>query len=293
MDLNQVASNSIEAVREMAQSKALQIRVRLSQPSLWLYADRTRLDQVVMNLLSNAIKYTESGSITISSQKIGGEAELCVKDTGVGIAPELLEQIFEPFRQGTSTWPTSKSGLGLGLAISREIIRMHGGRLWAESDGLSLGSRFRIRLPLANSQAMQQGLQFKWPQAQERAEPLRVLVIEDSEDILALMKFELERLGYSVLMAAQGREGLEVARRDLPDIIISDIKMPDIDGYELIRKIREIPGLASTPAIALTGLGMKRDIEQALSCGYTAHVNKPVDLNELSALIRKPATKQK
>ncbi len=288
IDLNQVVRSSVEAVRQLARGKGLKLQVRLSHSDLWLLGDKTRLDQVVTNLLNNAIKYTESGgSITVRTQRAAEEIELSVEDTGIGIAPEYLQQIFEPFRQGTSAWLTSKAGLGIGLAISRQIVEMHGGRIWAESEGLGRGSRFRVRLPITHARAERQKLKLEQAPGEAKVRHLRLLLIEDSEDILALTKIELERLGYSVLTAADGQSGLELAERELPDVIISDIKMPGLDGYELIRKIREIPELASTPAIALTGFGMKGDVERALAEGYTAHISKPVDANELSALIQR------
>ncbi len=288
IDLNQVVAAGVEAIRERAQSKGLQLTMQPAPGSLWVLGDRARLEQVATNVLTNAVKYTEaSGLIAIRCLRTRKEAEIEFQDTGIGIAPEFLEQIFEPFRQGTREWLSSESGLGLGLAIAREIVHMHGGRIWAESPGPGRGSSFRLRLPLAREQAARAGRGLQAPDDVHTTKPLRILLIEDSKDIVELMKIELEALGYTVLTARNGEQGLEMARRELPDVIVSDIKMPGIDGYELLRRLREIPELAPTPAIALTGLGTKEHVVEAIAAGYQAQVAKPVDAQELSALIQK------
>ncbi len=250
-----------------------------------------RLEEVILNLVTNAVKYTgKGGQVAITMRDVDHEGEIEVKDTGIGIEPDFLEQIFQPFRQGTVNWYASKSGLGLGLAIAREIVEMHGGRIWAESMGPGCGSSFRLRLPLAPAQVQQQQTKPRQRPASARRQPVRVLFIEDSRDILTLIKTELEQLGYFVLTATDGITGLETAKRELPDVIVSDIKMPGFDGYELIQQLRHTPQLSTTPAIALTGFGMKKDVEKALEAGYNAHLVKPAELDELAALIEKLAS---
>ncbi len=293
IDLNQVAAAAVEAIAELARAKNIEFRVKLAPKALCFLGDRTRLEQVVLNLLTNAIKYTDSGgSISVTSRNVEDEVELLVEDTGTGIAPDFLEQIFEPFRQGTANWLTSESGLGLGLTIARRIVQMHGGRIWAESEGIGRGSRFYLRLPFVSAEATRSDVDLRPATAPAKARPLRILLIEDAEDILALMKLELEWLGYTVLTARDGISGLELAQREAPDLIVSDIKMPGMDGYDLIKELRRIPKLASMPAIALTGFGMKRDTEAALAAGYNAHLCKPVDAKQLSAVIEQLAAKQ-
>ena len=293
IDLNQVAAAAVEAIAELARAKNIEFRVKLAPKALCFLGDRTRLEQVVLNLLTNAIKYTDSGgSISVTSRNVEDEVELLVEDTGTGIAPDFLEQIFEPFRQGTANWLTSESGLGLGLTIARRIVQMHGGRIWAESEGIGRGSRFYLRLPFVSAEATRSDVDLRPATAPAKARPLRILLIEDAEDILALMKLELEWLGYTVLTARDGISGLELAQREALDLIVSDIKMPGMDGYDLIKELRRIPKLASTPAIALTGFGMKRDTEAALAAGYNAHLCKPVDAKQLSAVIEQLAAKQ-
>jgi PAS domain S-box-containing protein len=287
VDLNQIVLTAIEAVREMAAGKKLNLEVDLSDSSLWLTGDPTRLQQVVMNLLVNAIKYSESaGTIWIRSSKFEDLAEIEIKDTGVGIDRGFLEHIFEPFRQGTSAWLTSESGLGLGLAIARRIVEMHSGIIWAESQGLGLGSAFRVRMPLAAITALRREAIPAEPQLTYPAHGMRILIVEDSTDILFLLKLELEIRGFSVLSANDGLKGVEMAIENLPDLIISDIKMPGMDGYELIKRIRAMPELADTPAIALTGFGRQSDFEKIRLAGFDACVPKPADAEEILAVIQ-------
>ena len=292
VDLNQLLRTAVEASRKTVQNKELHFLLHLSPGSLWVSGDRTRLEQVVSNLLSNALRYTgDGGTVTIESVAKNNEAEVSVQDTGIGIAPEMLEQIFQPFRQGTQHWLASESGLGLGLAIARQIVQIHGGRISAESQGSGTGSTFRFQLPLTNEYAaVPEAIAFA-----AQIEPVqnlqKILLIEDSVDILNLMRIELGELGYDVLTAKDALTGLELAYRQHPRVIVSDIKMPGMDGYEFIRQLRKTPELRSIPTIALTGFGMKRDIERALEAGYDAHVCKPVEVEHLSILIKKMLSK--
>ncbi len=286
VDLNQVVLASAEAVHEMALSKQLDQAIDLSLEPLWLLGDATRLQQAVVNLLVNAIKYTESrGRILIRSRREDGWAEVQVRDTGIGIPADQIERIFEPFSKGASEWAASGSGLGLGLTIARKIVEMHGGTIRAESRGTGYGSSFHISLALADAIGCKP---FPEP-GDERAAfpkaPLRILLVEDSKELLFLLKVDLELLGYRVLTAEDGASGLERAVREQPDILVSDIKTPGIDGYELIRRLRGRPETANLPAIALTGLCKKTDVEKALSAGFDACLGKPCEIEELSAVI--------
>jgi len=258
----------------------------LGSEPLQVLGDTMRLEQVVMNLLINAVKYTEQdGLISVRSISSGKEAEIEVQDTGIGIDPAFLDLIFQPFRQGTASWLTSQSGLGLGLTITRQIVEMHGGRVWAESPGLGLGSTFHVRLPLTTLTHEESRVDIPiGPESQGRG--IQILLVEDSEDILFLMKAELEELGYAVTTARDGRTGIEAAKTHRPDVIISDIKMPIMDGYELIRTIRATPELRTLSAIALTGFGTRGSSERALAAGFDACVSKPAEREELLAVIR-------
>lgn len=288
VDLNQIAKAALEAIHQSAYEKGLRLTTQLAGSSLIVSGDKTRLEQVLLNLLTNAIRYTENeGEVSISLRRMDQEGEIAVQDTGIGIDPEFMEQIFQPFGQGTRNWFASDSGLGLGLAIAREIVQMHGGRIWAESPGQGHGSTFRLRLPLAPLTGQDKYIDSVEQVVPAAVKPLRILFVEDSLDVLNLLRIELEDLGYSVLTANDGERGLEIASRELPDIIVSDLKMPRFDGYELIQHVRQTPRLANIPAIAMTGLGRSQDVEKAIHAGYNAHLCKPVELNELVSMIEK------
>jgi CheY-like chemotaxis protein len=286
VDLNMILSASAEALRGRIVEKQLVFSIDLPGTPLWVNGDSVRLKQVFMNLLANAVKYTpEKGHVSIRSSTLSESAEVEISDTGVGIAAESLEIIFEPFRRGTQEWLRSESSLGIGLAISRQILDIHGGQIRAESQGPGRGSSFRVRLPLVAAGPAEVTVEQSRPRRGRRVRPSQILLIEDSRDAVFLMTVELQRLGHSVVSAADGAAGLELAMREHPGLIISDIKMPGMDGYELIRRVRATAEIASTPAIALTGFGMKSDVERALSAGYDACLCKPADPDELMALI--------
>jgi PAS domain S-box-containing protein len=288
IDLNSVVAASIEAVVPLAREKGLKIDVVLSPDPLWIVGDRTRLEQVIVNLLTNAVKYTPAGSVEIRSLRTSTQAEVHVVDTGIGIAQDFIEKVFEPFRQATSAWLTSDSGLGIGLSIAREIVTLHSGKIWAQSGGLRRGSTFSVGLPLSVA-ITNPVLEDTTIPATEPSRHLRLLLVEDSTDVRYLIKQELEWAGHKVYDAKDGAVALEIAKREVPDLIISDIKMPNLDGYQFIREVRAVPELAKIPAIAMTGFGMERDVEQARSAGYSAHLVKPVDIDEMGRLIQKLA----
>jgi PAS domain S-box-containing protein len=290
VDLNQIARATAEAVRGMAATRNLKLETELLPEPVQVLGDAMRLEQVVTNLLINAVKYTNpEGLISLRVISSDGQAELEVSDTGIGIEPAFLEQIFEPFRQGAASWLTSQSGLGLGLSIARRIVELHGGSIWAESAGLGSGSAFHVRLPLAELAAdfPMVGAPKKRAIARTsaRTSSVRILLTEDSADILFLMKTELEAMGHEVAVAAHGRAALESARSLVPDLLISDIKMPVMDGYELIRTIRRDPAFANLPAIALTGFGSKAEVERALAAGFDVCLTKPAEPEQIATLI--------
>lgn len=287
LDLNALVQDCIEALLPSAGEKGLKIVTNLSSSTLRVMGDRSRLEQVMNNLITNAIRYTGAGGLlSIRTARRNGSAEVRVQDTGIGIAPKFLDEIFQPFRVGREEWLSVNAGLGLGLAIARQIVEMHGGTISAESPGVGRGSTFHLSLRLAPAgAAARPGTPPSLP-APELIRSVCVLLIDDQQDIADLMRMELEALGYRVLTATDGQAGLDLAISNVPDIIISDIRMPGMEGYELVRSVRRNSVLASIPVIALTGLGMKQNVVSALSAGYDVHLNKPIETSELSEVIQ-------
>lgn len=286
VDLNEVVRECMEGVRDMASAQAIGLSCDPATGAVEAVGDRIRLEQVITNLLVNAVKYTPpGGSVSIACRREGPSVQVEVRDRGIGIDPRFLDRIFDPFRRGANSWLKHPSGLGLGLAVARRIVEQHGGRIRAESDGINRGAVFFIELPAAAASSTEPPAQNLVEAVRVRGNGARVLLIEDSKDIRFLLTYELERLGHSVFAAADGASGMERARRDRPDVLVSDIKMPGLNGYELIREIRANPEFRGIPAIALTGFGAKHDFERAMAAGFDACISKPADAEEISALI--------
>lgn len=282
-DLNTVVKASIETVRASAASRNIELTVKLAPSPLIVMGEPVRLQQIVWNLISNAIKFTEpGGKVTVTTELEASNASLTVADTGVGIEPEFLPHVFDRFKQADGSTSRRHGGLGLGLAIADALAKMHGGRIQAESDGVGLGARFSFHLELATAERVSP------EQVEEKVHSLMgldVLIVEDSTDTLLLLSALFSRKGASVTTAASASEALEHAISKRPNVIISDIGMPDVDGYELLRQLKLIPGMDEVPAIAISGYASDEDRERALSVGYQALVAKPIDVDSLFALI--------
>jgi signal transduction histidine kinase/CheY-like chemotaxis protein len=280
-----LADAAVEAIRPAATAKSIELLTTFDPEAGPVLADPDRLQQVMWNLLSNAIKFTpEKGRVTVSLARAGAEVTLEIRDTGTGIAPALLPYIFDRFRQ-SQTMLTTPLGLGLGLSIVRHLVEVHGGRVAAASPGEGLGATFTVTLPLYTEAA---------PTAPDagtddatRMDGLAILVIEDDPDAREWLVQTLERWGARVATASTGREALDAVTRERLDVLVSDIRLPDTDGYELIRKIRDIEGALGryTPAVALTAYPRVEDRARALQAGYQMHVPKPVAPHDLASVI--------
>jgi len=297
-DLNALMRAIVDQVRPQAESRQMNLELAAPEGALIVDVDPVRLQQVVANLVTNALKFTPfGGNISISLKEEGdepsGEAVIEVADSGIGIEPEFLNRIFDRFSQASQGINRKYGGLGLGLAISSALVEMHGGKIFAESEGVGLGSRFTVRLPKKSAKAAVGSSDeiIRVPELDElQPLELRVLVIEDSRDTLDMLKLWLDSVGCSVRMAGDATEGMKLALESSPDVIISDIGLPEIDGYELIRQLRRTPGLESVPAIALTGYAREEDRELAMAAGYDAHLAKPAQVSHLYYLIKKLTT---
>jgi CheY-like chemotaxis protein len=296
-ELHSVIEAAAESIRPTAEAKGVRLQVLLEPHAGPVFGDRERLQQIIWNLLSNGVKFTRKGGLVqVTLQRINSHVEIVVKDSGIGINPEFLPHVFDRFRQADGSTTRNYGGLGLGLAIVRHLVELHGGTAWAESAGEDQGSQFIVRLPAMTGSERESPEDFKQPavaphESRERQPSslngLRVLVVDDEIDARALLTTMLERCGAHVVAVSSAREGLESVENWKPDVLIADIGMPVEDGYGLIRKIRALPkergGL--TPALALTAYARTEDRVRALSEGYQVHLAKPVDRFELAAVI--------
>jgi signal transduction histidine kinase len=282
-DLNTVVKAAIDTVRESAASRSIDLTVNLWPSTMVVMGEPVRLQQIVWNLISNAIKFTEpGGKVTVITKHEDSQAHLVVTDTGIGIEPDFLPHVFDRFKQADGSTSRRHGGLGLGLAIADALAKMHGGRIMAESAGVGLGSCFTLHVELAASERV---VPEKVTQKAHSLLGLDVLIVEDSIDTLTLLSAVFSREGANVTTAASAAEALESAVSKRPSVVISDIGMPDVDGYQLLQQLKVIPGMNEVPAIAISGYASDEDRERALSTGYRALVPKPIDVEELFNLI--------
>lgn len=285
-----IVTEAIEAVQPSAHVKGLTLTSAVESHDLLVNADAMRLQQIVLNLLTNAVKFTpRGGNIRVEVGRQRGCAAIVVSDTGQGVSPELLPHIFERFRQGDSSSTRRHGGLGLGLTIAHELVMMHGGEIQAESDGPDLGSRFTVLLPIVALGTLQHtqpnspeiGGEASFPAQSLRG--LHVMVVDDEASVRDLLALTLAKCGASVTMAASVEDALALLPNLSPDVVVSDIAMPGVDGYEFIRQLRERvrPGGADLPVIALTAYASLQDRDRALQAGFDRHLTKPVDPAEL------------
>ena len=283
-DLRAIVEAAIETVREKAVTGGVELDVDLPAAPLIVQGSPVRLQQIVWNFLSNAVKFTEKGGrVSVQLSQRGDSACVVVTDTGVGIEPEFLPQVFNPFSQADGSLTRQQGGLGLGLAIVHKLAELHGGWVRAESEGQGKGARFTFALPCAIESKIKQGGEAR-QFAYKLPEP--VLIVEDSKDTLDMLRALFERMGCRVLTADSAAAAMEIAAADPPGIIISDIGMPDANGYEMLERLRRIPGLERVHAIAVSGYAMEEDHDRAIAAGFAAHMAKPVDLEKLLALIQ-------
>jgi PAS domain S-box-containing protein len=296
--LNSTAQDAVADLRPAAEAKGIDLRLTEGE-EMKLLGDADRLQQVVWNLFSNAIKFTpEGGRIEVSLKRVGENAELRVSDTGRGISPEFLPQVFDRFRQFTRTDARARAGLGLGLTIVRYIVEAHAGSVTAESPGVGLGATFICKFPLAGAeQEAVPALERQQEQLEAGAEqPLRgikVLVVDDDEDARDVLKVTLDKYGAEVMTAAAAPEALVTLASEKVDVLVSDINMPGMDGYELIRQVRAMKPEQGgrTPAVALTAYARAEDRVHAIQAGYQAHVPKPAEPAELEVVVAMLAKK--
>jgi PAS domain S-box-containing protein len=275
VELDQLLAEALRTVQDDALAARVCLEARL-QPGLWVAADPTRVTQIALNLLSNAVKFTPAGGcVTASLERVGPYARFEVTDTGIGIDLELSSRLFTPFVQGDRREPGRSVGLGIGLSIVRSLAELQGGRVSAQSPGPDLGSRFTVELPTIQPPAHASKVEPKLGGA-------RLLLVEDNVDARETLASSLEMDGYVVVSCATGKEALAAVAAAHPDLILADLGLPDIDGCELLRRARRIPGCESIPALAVTAYGQAEDRERTREAGFAEHWVKPVDVAQLS-----------
>jgi signal transduction histidine kinase len=282
--ISRVIHSAIETSMPLLQARQHALATALPTEELAVDADPVRLEQVLVNLLNNAAKYTEAGGrIWIEARREGSQAVLTVRDSGAGISAEILPRIFEPFTQAERTYNRSQGGLGIGLTLVRSLVELHGGTVRARSEGPGQGSEFTVRLPLSSKPARQEIEPSPSPRTALHGR--RMVVVDDNRDSATSLAMLLRVLGAQVQSAHDGPSALAAVQRHHPSVALVDIGMPEMDGYELARRLREQPGGEGLTVIALSGWGQPEDRERSRQAGIDHHLVKPVSLEALERLL--------
>jgi len=293
-DVANVVEQAVDSLRPSAEAKEIRLSKVLDPHAGYVSGDPTRLQQVVWNLLSNAIKFTaKGGKVEVLLQRIDSHLEIAVHDSGIGIKPEFLPVVFERFRQADASTTRSYGGLGLGLSIVKNLVELHGGTVRVDSPGEGQGATFTVSLPLAPIRVATARHHPTTPQPLVRESGkidlsgVKVLVIDDDQDARELLKRVLAECSADVKSAEGAAEGLGIVQDQRPDVIVSDIGMPGMDGYEFIRTVRDLSAEkgGNTPAIALTAFARSEDRTRAMLAGYQVHIAKPIEPHELVATV--------
>jgi CheY-like chemotaxis protein len=287
VELVSVIEAALETVRLSAETKGIQILKVLNPDAGPIKGDPTRLQQAVWNVLSNAVKFTpRGGKVQVLLERINSHVEISVSDTGMGIAPDFLPHVFERFRQADSSTSRRHGGLGLGLAIVKQIVELHGGTVAVFSEGEGRGTTFHIRLPV--SVVRHADISEREPRAaasvpSAKLAGVRILVADDDPGTVDILRRMLSLLEAEVDTVGSGDEALERMKKSVPDLLLCDIGMPGMDGYEVIRRVRSAGH--ALPAIAVTAFARSEDRIRALEAGYNMHLSKPVETRELLTVV--------
>lgn len=291
VDLASVVQRTVEATRSLIEDRQQELTVDLTPEPVRLEADPTRLEQVLANLLNNAAKYTDHrGHIWLTARQEGGELVVRVRDTGVGILPDMLGRIFEPFVQSDRVLHQSQGGLGIGLTLVRRLVEMHGGSVTAYSEGPGKGSEFVVRLPtLSAKPSIPVGRAAGGGGEPVGAAPQRrILVVDDNVDAAESLALLLRLEGHDVQVAHDGPAALAAVEAEPPDLVFLDIGMPVMNGYEVARRLRQRPGLENLVLVAMTGWGQEEDQRRSREAGFDYHLIKPVEPGALHQLLARP-----
>lgn len=283
LDINAVVIAAVEQMRSVIDARRHWLAMQLSREQAHVMGDRTRLIQVFSNILNNAVKYTPpKGEITLSVHVDSDQVEVSVRDNGSGIGREDLPYIFDLFTQADRPLARSQGGLGIGLSLVKNLVDLHGGTVEARSDGPDQGSEFVVRLPRANAAAEE-----SLPEQEERhvAGTLQVLVVDDNVDAASTLSLLLEVGGHRVATEYDAGSALSRLQQEQPDVLLLDIGLPDMDGYELARRVRALPGMDNAVLVAVTGYGQSQDRDKAKAAGFDHHLVKPANMEQLKQIL--------
>ena len=282
VDLQQTIEQTLQTIAPLAKAHNVGIEVHPPSAPLFANADPLRAEQIVSNVLTNAVKYTpEGGHVIVALEKQGGEAAIRVADDGVGIAPERIGTIFELFAQAENAIGRAQGGMGIGLALVRNLVELHGGTVTAASDGLGRGSEFVVRLPLAMDPISEMPARPKHP---PHVGQRRIVIVEDNADVRELLRLKLRRLGHTVDAVSDGRDGVQKIVDAKPDMALIDIGLPGIDGYQVARQVRSRMG-DDVVLVAVSGFGQPEDKRKAMEAGFDDHLTKPADTGDIENIL--------
>jgi PAS domain S-box-containing protein len=286
VELKVIIDEAVQACRPLIEAREHELAVTLPPEPVWLDADQIRLEQVVVNLLINAAKYSDQASrISVTAGRERDKAVLRVRDTGMGIPPDLLPHVFELFTQADRSLDRSQGGLGIGLKLVQKLVELHGGTVEARSEGVGRGSEFVVTLPVLEEHPRSGGVE-DTARAPRRADtPLRILVVDDNVDSAESLRLLLAMSGHQVETIHSGLAVPEAAGASRPDVILLDIGLPGLNGYQVAERLRETPDLRDVVLVALTGYGQEEDRRRSMQAGFDHHVVKPVDHEQLAALL--------
>jgi PAS domain S-box-containing protein len=285
LDLGRLAREAVEDRRAVFDRAGLAVEVRVPEVPAWVAGDVTRLTQVLDNLLDNAVKFTPPGGrvvVRVGREEPVGRAVLAVRDTGAGIDPELLPRLFDVFSQADRSLDRARGGLGLGLALVKGLVELHGGEVRAASAGRGQGAEFSVLVPACPEPAAVTRLPAAPPRARKR---LRILVVEDNRDSAETLRMLLEMFGHEVSVAFSGPDGVKEAKRLHPEVVLCDIGLPGLDGYGVAGELRRDPETAGARVIAVTGYGAEEDRRRSQEAGFDMHLTKPLDPETLKEVL--------
>jgi len=286
VDIGQVVAEAIEQVTPLVRARHHHLGVQLPPDAPLVLGDRKRLIQVIVNLLNNAAKYTpEGGRLLLQTEVRGAHVLIEVTDNGIGMAPELVARAFDMFAQAERSPDRSSGGLGLGLALVRSLVGLHGGTVSCTSQGPGQGSTFTVCLPRLDTHSEADAAHMPDPAPHAKAAPLRIMVVDDNVDAAMTLSMLLEAGGHEVATEHRAHAALEHIRSDPPEVCIPDIGLPEMDGYQLAQRIRRLPHMAGAVLVAVTGYGQETDRKRTLAAGFDHHLVKPVDTHDLAALL--------